>query len=93
MGAGHAHRLYRQGDSPVHALPPHTKLAAAFAFVVVVMGGMGSVAGAALAAVGVGLVQQFANYYTASGLGDLAVVVLLAALLLLKPRGITGRLA
>jgi branched-chain amino acid transport system permease protein len=64
-----------------------------FAFVVVVMGGMGSVAGAALAAVGVGLVQQFANYYTASGLGDLAVVVLLAALLLLRPRGLTGRLA
>lgn len=64
-----------------------------FAFVVVVMGGMGSVAGAALAAVAVGLVQQFANYYTASGLGDLAVVVLLAALLLLRPRGITGRLA
>ncbi len=65
-----------------------------FAFVVVVMGGMGSVAGAALAAVGVGLVQQFANYYTASGLGDLAVVVLLAALLLLRPSaGITGRLA
>ena len=64
-----------------------------FAFVVVVMGGMGSVPGAALAAVGVGLVQQFANYYTTSGLGDLAVVVLLAALLLLRPRGITGRLA
>ncbi|MYS24042.1 amino acid/amide ABC transporter membrane protein 1, HAAT family [Streptomyces sp. DvalAA-14] len=64
-----------------------------FAFVVVVMGGMGSVTGAALAGVGVGLVQQFANYYTASGLGDLAVVVLLAALLLLKPRGLTGRLA
>lgn len=64
-----------------------------YAFVVVVMGSMGSVSGAALAAVGVGLVQQFANYYTTSGLGDLAVVVLLAALLLLRPRGITGRLA
>ncbi|MFI0720862.1 branched-chain amino acid ABC transporter permease [Streptomyces sp. NPDC021224] len=64
-----------------------------FAFVVVVMGGMGSVSGAALAAAGVGLVQQFANYYTASGLGDLAVVVLLAALLLLRPGGLTGRLA
>lgn len=64
-----------------------------FAFVVVVMGGMGSVSGAALAAVGVGLVQQFANYYTASGLGDLAVVVLLAALLLLRPHSATGRLA
>ncbi|AIR98864.1 cobalt ECF transporter T component CbiQ [Streptomyces glaucescens] len=37
MGAGHAHRLYRRGDSPVHALPPHTKLAAVFAFVLVVV--------------------------------------------------------
>lgn len=64
-----------------------------FAFVVVVMGGMGSVRGAALASVVVGLVQQFANYYTTGGLGDLSVVVLLAALLLLRPRGLTGRLA
>ncbi|MFF2628774.1 branched-chain amino acid ABC transporter permease [Kitasatospora griseola] len=64
-----------------------------FAFVVVVMGGMGSVTGAAVASVGVGLVQQFANYYTAAGLGDLSVVVLLAVLLLVKPRGLTGRLA
>ncbi|WKV73581.1 cobalt ECF transporter T component CbiQ [Streptomyces sp. PCS3-D2] len=37
MGAGHAHRLYRPGSSPVHALPPHCKLAAAFGFVVVVV--------------------------------------------------------
>ncbi|MEU2283113.1 cobalt ECF transporter T component CbiQ [Streptomyces sp. NPDC013178] len=37
MGAGHAHRLYRHGHSRVHALPPHTKLAATFAFVVVVV--------------------------------------------------------
>jgi cobalt/nickel transport system permease protein len=37
MGAGHAHRLYRHGHSPVHGLPPHTKLVAAFAFVVVVV--------------------------------------------------------
>ncbi|MET9952119.1 cobalt ECF transporter T component CbiQ [Streptomyces sp. NPDC006339] len=37
MGAGHAHKLYRRAHSPVHALPPHTKLAAVFAFVVVVV--------------------------------------------------------
>ncbi|MFI9614916.1 cobalt ECF transporter T component CbiQ [Streptomyces sp. NPDC052023] len=37
MGAGHAHKLYRRTSSPVHALPPHTKLAATFAFVVVVV--------------------------------------------------------
>ncbi|MEV8565367.1 branched-chain amino acid ABC transporter permease [Streptomyces sp. NPDC051322] len=63
-----------------------------FAFVVVVMGGMGSTTGCALASVVVGLVQQFANYYTTAGLGDLSVVVLLAALLLTRPRGLTGRL-
>ncbi|MEU8526750.1 MULTISPECIES: cobalt ECF transporter T component CbiQ [Streptomyces] len=37
MGAGHAHKLYRHGHSPVHALPPHTKLVAVLGFVVVVV--------------------------------------------------------
>ncbi|MFJ6697343.1 cobalt ECF transporter T component CbiQ [Streptomyces sp. NPDC091272] len=37
MGAGHAHALYRHGHSFVHTLPPHCKLAAVFAFVVVVV--------------------------------------------------------
>ncbi|MEV3990357.1 cobalt ECF transporter T component CbiQ [Streptomyces sp. NPDC049837] len=37
MGAGHAHKLYRHGRSPVHRLPPHCKLAAVFCFVVVVV--------------------------------------------------------
>ncbi|MGH8969958.1 MAG: cobalt ECF transporter T component CbiQ [Actinomycetes bacterium] len=37
MGAGHGHQLYRQGDSPVHRLPPYVKLVATFAFVVAVV--------------------------------------------------------
>lgn len=37
MGAGHTHKLYRHGRSPVHALPPHTKLVAVLCFVVVVV--------------------------------------------------------
>ncbi|WP_405561496.1 cobalt ECF transporter T component CbiQ [Streptomyces sp. NBC_01180] len=37
MGAGHAHKLYRHGHSPVHDLPPHCKLAAVFTFVIVVV--------------------------------------------------------
>ncbi len=37
MGAGHAHKLYRHGHSPVHHLPAHCKLAATLAFVVVVV--------------------------------------------------------
>ncbi|MFG3497898.1 cobalt ECF transporter T component CbiQ [Streptomyces sp. NPDC047928] len=37
MGAGHTHKLYRHGHSPVHTLPPHTKLAAVLCFVIVVV--------------------------------------------------------
>ncbi|MFF3289061.1 cobalt ECF transporter T component CbiQ [Streptomyces sp. NPDC003023] len=37
MGAGHAHKLYRHGRSPVHALPAHCKLIAVLGFVLVVV--------------------------------------------------------
>jgi branched-chain amino acid transport system permease protein len=63
-----------------------------FGFIVVVIGGMGSVVGSAYAAVAVGLLQQFVNY-AAAGLGDVCVVALLAAVLLVRPQGITGRVA
>ncbi|WP_323098588.1 branched-chain amino acid ABC transporter permease [Intrasporangium sp. YIM S08009] len=61
-----------------------------YAFIVVVIGGMGSLTGTALAAVAVGLVQQLANYYAASGVGDLSVVLLLALVLLLRPTSLKG---
>jgi branched-chain amino acid transport system permease protein len=64
-----------------------------FAFIVVVIGGMGSLTGTALAAVVVGLVQQLANYYAASGVGDLSVVLLLAVVLLLRPASMKGATA
>ncbi|MFB4307104.1 cobalt ECF transporter T component CbiQ [Actinomadura sp. GTD37] len=37
MGAGHAHRLYVPGASPVHRLPPQCKLVAVLAFVLLVV--------------------------------------------------------
>ncbi|HEY4440687.1 MAG TPA: hypothetical protein VGN14_09530, partial [Candidatus Elarobacter sp.] len=61
-----------------------------FAFIVIVIGGLGSVAGSALAAVIVGLLQQFLNFYAAAGVGDFAVVLLLAVVLLIRPGGLTG---
>jgi branched-chain amino acid transport system permease protein len=64
-----------------------------FAFIVVVIGGLGSIGGSALAAVVVGLLQQYANYYASSGLGDLSVVLLLAAVLLARPQGLSGATA
>jgi len=69
-----------------------------FAFIVVVIGGFGSIGGSAVAAVAVGLVQQYANYYAAdwldwSGAGDVAVMLLLASVLLLRPEGLAPKVA
>jgi branched-chain amino acid transport system permease protein len=61
-----------------------------YAFIVVVIGGLGSIGGTAVAAVLVALVQQFANYYASSGIGDLSVVLLLALVLLARPGGLAA---
>lgn len=60
-----------------------------FAFIVTVIGGLGSLGGAALAAVLVAIPQQFANYYLV-GVGDLIAVLALAVVLLLRPSGLMG---
>ncbi len=60
------------------------------AFIVVVIGGLGSIGGSAIAAVIVGLLQQFLNFYAAAGVGDFAVVLLLAVVLLVRPGGLLG---
>ena len=57
------------------------------------IGGFGSIGGTAVAAIVVGLVQQYANYYASSGLGDLAVVLLLAIVLLVRPGGSLPKVA
>jgi len=62
-----------------------------FAFIVVVIGGLGSIVGSAMAAVLVALTQQYVNFYASAGIGDLAVVLLLAVTLLVRPAGIAGR--
>jgi branched-chain amino acid transport system permease protein len=63
-----------------------------FAFIVVVIGGLGSIKGSAVAAVVVALTQQYVNYYS-TGLGDLSVVLLLALVLLARPAQLAGRTA
>ncbi len=64
-----------------------------FAFIVVVIGGLGSIRGTLWAAVIVGLVQQYANYYASSGLGDLSVVLLLGLVLIVRPGGLSRSFA
>jgi branched-chain amino acid transport system permease protein len=69
-----------------------------FAFIVVVVGGLGSINGAAIAAVVVGLVQSYVSFYAGSGsglaqLGNMSVVIVLAIVLLARPHGLLGRTA
>ena len=63
-----------------------------FAFIVTVVGGLGSLTGAAIASVLVAVLQQVANTYL-GGTGDFIVVILLAVVLLVRPQGLTGRRA
>ncbi|MDA8323187.1 MAG: branched-chain amino acid ABC transporter permease [Actinomycetota bacterium] len=69
-----------------------------FAFIVVVIGGLGSLYGSAFAAVLVGLVQVYTGYYAGGGAGlaqvaNVSVMLLLAIVLLVRPRGLLGRTA
>jgi branched-chain amino acid transport system permease protein len=61
-----------------------------YGFIVVVVGGMGSITGSALAAMLIGVVNQFTNYYL-SGLGDFVVIFILAVVLITKPAGLLGK--
>ncbi len=66
-----------------------------FAFIVVVIGGLGSIRGSAIAALMVGLVQDYTNFYWGSHsgmaeIGNLSVVLLLALVLEWRPRGLFG---
>ena len=61
------------------------------AFVVVVLGGMGSVVGATLGGVIIGAVESLAASYVSSGLKELFVYVLFLLVLLLKPSGLLGK--
>jgi branched-chain amino acid transport system permease protein len=69
-----------------------------FAFIVVVIGGLGSIAGSAVAALLVGLVQDYVGFYVGSHsglaqMGNVSVVLLLALVLEVRPRGLLGRRA
>ena len=56
------------------------------------IGGLGSIVGSAVAAVVVGLSQQYANYYASSGSATSSVVLLLALVAARsRPRGLAGK--
>lgn len=63
-----------------------------YGFIVVVIGGMGSLPGTALSALIIGVLRQFVNYY-APGLGDFVIILILAGVLLFRPQGLLGKVS
>jgi branched-chain amino acid transport system permease protein len=61
------------------------------AFVVVVLGGMGSVEGAFLGGLGIGLVQTLAGYYIAPAYGQLFCFLVFLLVMIFRPSGLLGQ--
>jgi branched-chain amino acid transport system permease protein len=61
------------------------------AFVIVVLGGMGSVLGATLGGVIIGVTESLAAVYISAGMKELFVYVLFLIVLLFRPAGLLGR--
>ena len=55
-----------------------------------VLGGFGSIAGALVGGIGIGLIEQFAGVYMPDGVKDISAYVILIAVLIVWPRGLLG---
>jgi branched-chain amino acid transport system permease protein len=61
------------------------------AFVVVVLGGMGSIIGSAVGGLVIGVAQSTSAFYLGGSYGDVITYVIFLLILLLKPSGLLGR--
>ncbi|HHV79527.1 MAG TPA: branched-chain amino acid ABC transporter permease [Firmicutes bacterium] len=60
-------------------------------FIATVFGGLGSLAGAVVASLGVGLLETFVTAYVSSEASNLVVFLLLILVLLFRPQGLLGK--
>lgn len=61
------------------------------AFAAVIVGGIGSIEGAAIAALGMGLVEAFVSGYIATGYENLITFTILILILIFRPTGLLGK--
>lgn len=78
--------------APVYAVHPAMGLPVVFkAFAVVIIGGLGSIEGAALAALVLGVLESFAGGLADTVVRDALAFVLMIVVLLVRPEGLFGR--
>lgn len=79
---------------PTYYVNPHAGNAFVLvAFTVVVLGGMGSIAGALLGGLFVGVVESLSGLYLGESLGQIGIFVMFILVLLLRPNGLFGERA
>ncbi|HEY0438700.1 MAG TPA: branched-chain amino acid ABC transporter permease [Xanthobacteraceae bacterium] len=61
------------------------------AFVIVVLGGMGSIEGALLGGICIGIVQSISSYYIAPAYGQMFFFILFLLVMVFRPAGLLGR--
>ena len=60
------------------------------AFVIVVLGGMGSIEGALLGGICIGVVQSLSSYYVAPAFGQMFFFILFLLVMIFRPNGLLG---
>jgi branched-chain amino acid transport system permease protein len=79
---------------PTYYVNPHAGNAfVLIAFTIVVLGGMGSVVGALLGGLFIGVVESLSGLYLGESLGQIGIFVIFILVLLLRPSGLFGERA
>jgi branched-chain amino acid transport system permease protein len=79
---------------PTYYVNPHAGNAfVLIAFTVVVLGGMGSVPGALLGGLFIGVVESLSGFYLGESLGQIGIFAMFILMLLLRPSGLFGERA
>ncbi len=78
--------------TPILSLAPHVgDPVLSTSFIIVILGGLGSIGGATAAAFLVGIVEAYSSVYLGGSKGALALFVLVLVILVVRPTGLAGR--
>jgi branched-chain amino acid transport system permease protein len=61
------------------------------AFIVVILGGLGSIPGAAVASIALGLLESYGSLFFSGSMVDMLVYLIVIAMLVVRPKGILGQ--
>lgn len=78
--------------APVFSVSPFIGVTPAFkAFIVVILGGLGSIPGAALASLLLGVSESLASTFISTSIADMMIFALVFLMLIFRPNGLMGR--